>query len=98
MARFIIRSKIKPGEVERNVELLRGFFEELISTDPAGLRYAAFQVGNEGSFVHLVETEHGAAPFAHLPAYRRFRQTVEERCDEPPVMTELHEIGSFRFP
>src|SRR5262245_52957369 len=98
MTRFIIRYKVTPGEFARNAELLRGFFEELISTGPAGLRYAAFQVGDDGSFVHLVETDHGAAPFAHLPAYRRFRQTVEERCDEPPVMTELHEIGSFRFP
>jgi hypothetical protein len=29
-------------------------------------------------------------------AFQRFRSTLDERCDEPPVLTVLHEVGSYR--
>jgi hypothetical protein len=32
-----------------------------------------------------------------LDALKEFQKDIEERCDEPPVVTELSEIGSFRF-
>jgi hypothetical protein len=90
----LIQGRIRRG---RNVALLRGFFDELHATQPDDLRYAVFQLDDQVSFVHLAHTEQGAGPLPMLPAYRRFRATVEQRCDEPPVMTELHEIGSFHF-
>lgn len=99
MPQMMIRYKVKPDQVERNVALLRDFFTELHATQPNGLRYAVFQLDDQVSFVHLARTEPGAGagPLPTLPAYRRFRTTVEQRCDEPPVMTQLHEVGSFRF-
>jgi hypothetical protein len=48
------------------------------------------------SFFHVVETDTGAAPFAHLPCYNRFRSTVETRCTEPPTMVSFGQIGSYR--
>ena len=80
------------------MELLRAFFAELAAARPDGLRYATFQLDDEVSFVHLVETTAGPGEFARLPAFQRYRSTVEDRCDEPPVMTELHEVGLYRFP
>jgi len=97
MPQMMIRYKVKPGEVELNVALLRDFFAELHATRPGDLRYAVFQLDDKVSFVHLARTQHGAGPLPFLSAYRRFRTTVEQRCDEPPVMTELHEVGAFRF-
>jgi hypothetical protein len=35
--------------------------------------------------------------FLHLPAFQRFREGIRERCQEAPVVTELHELGSFRL-
>jgi hypothetical protein len=32
-----------------------------------------------------------------LKAFQRYRTTLDERCDEPPVTTVLHEIGAYRF-
>jgi len=98
MPQMMIRYKVKPGQVDRNVALLRDFFNELDATQPGDLRYAVFQLDDQVSFVHLAHTELGAGPLPMLPAYRRFRTAVEQRCHEPPVMTELHEVGSFRFP
>jgi hypothetical protein len=96
--RVMIRYKVKPDQVERNLELLRAFFEELESTQPDGLRDAVFQLENKVSFVHFVETDNGPGPLPQLKAFQRYRTTLGERCDEPPVMTVLHEVGSYRFP
>jgi hypothetical protein len=32
-----------------------------------------------------------------LEAFREFQRDIADRCDEPPVVTELSEVGSFRF-
>jgi hypothetical protein len=94
--RVMIRYKVKRDQVERNLELLRAVFEELESTQPDGVRDAAFQLEDEVSFVHFVETD-SPGRFSRLKSFRAYRATLDERCDEPPVMTELHEVGSFRF-
>jgi len=31
-----------------------------------------------------------------FPAFREFTAAIVERCDEPPVVTRLEKIGSFR--
>jgi hypothetical protein len=97
MPQVMIRYKVKRDQVERNVELLRAFFAELASLRPDGLRYASFQLDDGVSFVHFVETESGPGPLPRLAAFQRYRRTIADRCDEPPVMTQLNEVGSFRF-
>ena len=43
------------------------------------------------SFVHLstTETEDGRNPLTEVEAFARFQEAIGERCDEPPVVTEL---------
>jgi hypothetical protein len=90
----MIRYKVKPDQVERNLELLRAFFEELESAQPDRVRDAAFQLDDGVTFMHLVETD-DPRRFSQLETFRAYRATLDERCDEPPVMTELREIGSY---
>ena len=94
----MIRYKVKRDGVERNLELLRAVYEEMEAARPDGLSYATFQLEDGVSFVDLVSTENGPGPLSRLEAFRRFRSTLDERCDELPTMTELREVGSFRFP
>ena len=98
MTRLMIRYRVKRNQVERNLELLRAVYEEMEATQPDGLSYASFQLEDGVSFVDLVATEDGPGSLSRLEAFRRFRSTLDERCDEPPTMTELREVGSFRFP
>jgi hypothetical protein len=50
------------------------------------------------SFVHLaIQTEDGQTPLAKLDAFQRFQENVRDRCDEPPAVTDLHTIGSYRL-
>ncbi len=99
MKRVMVRYKVKPDRAAENEELVRAVFDELQRTDPAGLRYATFQLDDGVTFVHLasIETEDGRSPLSDVKAFKQFQENIGERCDEAPVATELREIGSFRF-
>jgi hypothetical protein len=99
MRQVMVRYKVKPDRVAENEELVRAVYDELHRTDPAGLRYATFRLGDGVTFVHLAshETEDETNPLAQVKAFARFQENIGERCDEAPVVSDLHEIGSFRF-
>ena len=96
MKRVAVRYRVKPNQVERNEELVRAVYDELARTAPDGLRYGTFKLDDGVTFLHLAE--HGAEnPLREVEAFQRFQEGIRDRCDEPPVVTELHEIGSYRL-
>jgi hypothetical protein len=99
MSKVMVRYKVKPECAQENERLVRAVYEELARTNPAGLRYATFRLDDGVSFVHVAsnETDDGKSPLGEVTAFREFVKDVAERCAEPPVTGELHEIGSFRF-
>jgi quinol monooxygenase YgiN len=97
MRRVMVRYRVKPDRVEENEELVRAVYEELHHAEPTGLRYATFRLEDGVSFVHLAESEDAQSPLTKLAAFQEFQRELQDRCDEPPVVTELSEIGSFRF-
>jgi hypothetical protein len=99
MRQVMVRYKVKPGRAAENEELVRAVYDELHRTEPVGLRYATFRLADGVTFVHLAshETEDESNPLWQVEAFARFQENIGERCDEAPVVTELHEVGSFRF-
>jgi hypothetical protein len=97
MRRVMVRYEVKPGRAAENEELVRAVYEELARTSPEGLRYATFRLGDGVGFVHFAETEDGHNPLADIEAFARFQDGIRERCAQPPTVTELHEVGSYRF-
>lgn len=99
MRRVMVRYRVKPDQATRNEELVRAIYDELGRTKPAGLRYATFKLDDGVSFVHIasVDTEDGHNPLGDVEAFAKFQKTIADRCEEPPVATELREVGSFRF-
>jgi hypothetical protein len=100
MRQVMVRYKVKPEQVERNEELVRAVYEELHRTQPDGIRYATMKLDDGVSFVHIArtETEDGQNPLSKLAAFARFQENIGDRCDEPPVVVGLEEIGSYRLP
>jgi hypothetical protein len=98
MRQVMVRYAVKPDRVEENEALVRAVYDELRRTAPPGLRYATFRLADGVSFVHLsaTETDDGRNPLLDLQAFARFQEAIGERCDQPPVVTELQEIGSYR--
>jgi quinol monooxygenase YgiN len=93
----LIRCKVKPEQVERNLELLQAVYGEMRSVRSDGLRYVTFQLEDRVTFVAFAEMDNGPGVLRHLETFQRYRATLDERCDEPPVMTMLHEVGSYGF-
>jgi hypothetical protein len=98
MRQVMIRYKVKPDRAAQNEALVRAVYDELERTEPSGLHYATFRLGDGVSFVHIASTETvgGTNPLSQVEAFRRFQEDIRDRCDEAPVVTELREIGSFR--
>lgn len=99
MRRVMVRYTVKPGRAEENERLVRDVYDELHRTGPEGIRYATFRLSDGVTFVHVasVETDDGANPLSGVAAFARFQERVSERCDVPPVVTELTEVGSYRL-
>jgi hypothetical protein len=98
MRQVMVRYTVKPDRVEENEALVRAVYDELHRTAPAGLRYATFRLADGVSFVHLsaTETDDGRNPLLDLEAFARFQEAIGERGEQPPVVSELQEIGSYR--
>jgi len=99
MKRLIVRYKVKASKAEENQKLLEKVFEELHRNSPSGLRYASFKLCDGVSFVHIVsvETPDGINPLIETPAFKSFNAAIKDRCEEQPVLTEMTEVGSYRF-
>ena len=99
MKRVLVRYKVKPDRAEENAEYVRKVFAELKKTGPEGIRYATFKLDDGVSFVHVasIETDDGHNPLGDSPAFKAFQAEIKERCEEPPVAVDLHEIGSYRL-
>jgi hypothetical protein len=99
MKRVLVRYSVKPDRVAENEQLVRDVYAELARTEPDGLRYATFKLEDGVSFVHLAstETDDGRNPLAVVEAFKKFQKEIGDRCEDPPVVTELDEIGSFRL-
>ena len=97
MRRVMVRYRVKPEQVAANEELVRAVYAELDRARPDGFRYATFKLDDGVSFVHLATHAGEHNPLAEIEAFGRFQAAIRDRCDEPPVVTELEEVGSFRF-
>jgi hypothetical protein len=98
MRQVMVRYKVKPDRVAENEALVRAVYDELGRVAPEGLRYATFRLQDGVSFMHFAtQTEDGQTPLAKLDAFQRFQENIRERCDEPPAVSELQMVGSYRL-
>jgi hypothetical protein len=90
----MVRYRVKPDRAADNEELVRAVYDELARIAPDGFRYMTNALEDGVSFVHIAE---GDFALGQLESFGRFREGIADRCDEPPVTTELREIGSYRW-
>lgn len=95
MHQVMVRYKVKPGRVAENERLVRAVYEELSQVAPDGFRYATYRLDDGVTFVHVARSQQGRGPLPELEAFRRFQDGIAERCDEPPVVTQIETIGSY---
>jgi len=98
MKRVVIRYKVKQDKAEENIAYIQKVFAELAESAPDGVRYASFRLDGGLRFVHFasIETDDGSNPLTDIHAFRDFSSNIADRCDEPPIATELETVGSYR--
>lgn len=93
-----IRYKLNPDSLEENLRLLTAVYEELGSIEAEDLRWATFKSEDGITFMDIAMGSDIPSVLQRSDAFRRYRADLENRCDEPPVFSELTVVGSFRFP
>ena len=98
MGKVIVRYKVKADKSQENKELIGKVFEELISKQPGGIRYATFVLPDDVSFIHIasIETDDETNPLSFIDAFKDFQKDIKDRCEEPPSASAVTEIGSYR--
>jgi hypothetical protein len=95
--RAIVRYRVKPGEAERNADLVRAVYAELAERRPDGFHYATFRLEDGLTFVHIWVQEDGAPELSELAAFRAFRSGLSDRCEWGPEVSPAEEVGSYEF-
>jgi hypothetical protein len=97
MHQVIARYKVKRDRAEENLELVRAVYDELERTKPAGLRYATFLLEDGVSFVHIARADADPNPLPQVAAFQEFQREIADRCEEQPQVSEVQEVGAYRF-
>ncbi len=96
MGSSMVRYKVQQGRADENEALVRAVYEQLNRESPDGLHYATFRLPDGVSFMHVVfETDQAGRILNEVAAFKAFVTNIEDRCDEPPAVTELSLIGSY---
>jgi hypothetical protein len=93
----MVRYEVKPERVSENEELVQAVYGELDRTLPDGFHYATFKLMDGVTFIHLAAHRGADNPLRRIEAFQRFQEGIADRCDQPPAVEELEEIGSYRF-
>jgi hypothetical protein len=97
MRSVMVRYQVKPGQAELNEQLVRAVYEELRQAKPDGFRYGTFRLADGVTFVHLAFSTGNDNPLTEIEAFGKFQQGIADRCDVPPAVTELTEVGSYEL-
>ena len=93
-----VRYTVKPGQVERNEELVRAVYAELEELNPADFRYATFRLDGGRTFVHFAVTDgDDRAPLPGLAAFKEFQRELHDRCESGPQVSQSEVVGAYRL-
>jgi hypothetical protein len=97
MRRVIVEYKVKKAKVAEHEALVRAVFDELAKSAPPGIRYAALKRPDGVSFVHVAFMSAKKNPLDSIAAFDAFTARIGERCEAPPVVVDLTEIGAYEL-
>ncbi len=96
MRQIMVRYTTRADRAAENARLIREVFESLRTTAPSGIAYAAYQLDDGVSFVHIASIDDPANnPLQNLAEFAAFTAGVKDRCEVAPVTSVLHEVGSY---
>ena len=95
MKQVMVRYRVKPEAAAENERLVRAVYAALERERPDDLRYRTVVLDDGLTFVHTAGVEGDGTPLSDLEAFRAFQADIAGRCDEPPVVSDVREIGAY---
>ena len=94
----MVRYTTTEAHAETNEAMIRAVFAELRARLPKGIRYDSYRVGAGATFVHIASLDvPGDNTLTALPSFAAFQERLKDRCVEPPVVSDLSPVGSYRY-
>jgi len=99
MKKGLIRYKVKANKVSENEQLVKDVYKQLHEKKIEGVRYTTFKLEDGVTFVHIYfhESEQASKEFSSLPAFKKFQENINDRCDEYPLSSSASIIGSYNL-
>lgn len=96
MGSSVVRYRVKAEHADENVALVQAVYAQLARERPEGLHYATVRLPDGVSFMHVVfDSDQPGRILGEIEAFKAFATDIEQRCDEPPVATEVTLVGSY---
>jgi len=97
MSATMVKYRVKPDRSEENVELIRAVYAELDDGQFPHIRYSTWMLEDGVTFVHVASVDgEGRAPLSDISSFRKFREGLDERCENGPEFTQLTtKLGSY---
>jgi hypothetical protein len=93
----MVRYTTTEAHAVTNEEMIRAVFADLHARMPKGIRYDSYRLGGGATFVHIATLDApDDNPLTALPSFLAFQKQLKDRCVEPPVVSELFPVGSYR--
>lgn len=98
MGTVVVRYLPKPDRADENQRLVEAVFDELVASDPGGVRYATWRLA-DGTFVHIADVEGESNPLGDIAAFAEFQKDIGDRCGpgEGPNPQAATLVGSYRL-
>lgn len=93
-----VQYRTHPIHGAENERLVVAVFDELRVTQPDGLRYAAFRLGDADAFLHVALLDDPAQnPLSGLRSFQAFQRHLGVRCATAPNAERGRLIASYRL-
>jgi len=98
MTTMMLRSTMHEENAADVQAALEKVFQALEQEQPAGVRYTSIRLGDDVTFVALLELENVEDnPMAALPAYAELLENLKQWQVGPPTVEQVTAIGSYRL-
>ncbi|MGK8509593.1 nuclear transport factor 2 family protein [Nocardia asiatica] len=94
----MVQYRTHAATAEENQRLIEDVFVQLHRERPAGLRYTAYRLDDDATFVHVADDERDGASLTELTAFAEFQRDIRSRVQEAPRSARATVVGSYPAP
>ena len=98
MKATVVQYTAKPERADENQQLVEAVFADLEERQPEGFTYKVFRLEDGVRFVHVLiehDVENPDSLF-DVPAFKKFVEAVNDRCDVLPAPSGATVVGGYR--